>query len=229
MFVVCHFVQKVVVAHILFEAVHHPVNDGGMRSQTAVPPLVLTFGHCYILCPALVFGAVSAVAEIFTNGRCKNVLYALHAELIDKFGNKAVFQTHSVEVFGNGFVDSLSALLALPVRYAILFDLVVLNGILRGVEIDSSLFFFCHRICMIMLAIVLDKLCGIRSRIQACILVPDKIVIQFRQNTSAILIQCPVMLFFQITVFRTRIDDIFQLGKDVNLVILVKNIFRRTG
>ena len=80
-----------------------------------------------------------------------------------------------------------------------------------------------------MLAIVLDKLCGIRSRIQACILVPDKIVIQSRQNTSAILIQCAVMLFSQITVFRTRIDDIFQLGKDVNLVILVKNIFRRTG
>ena len=80
--------------------------------QTTVSALVLTFGHCNILCPALIFGAISAVTEIFTDGRCEDVPYSLRAELIYEFWNKAVFQTHTVKVFGNSFVNCVSALLA---------------------------------------------------------------------------------------------------------------------
>ena len=83
---------------------------------------------------------------------------------------------------------------------------------------------------MIVSAIIPDKLRRVCACINARIFFADIIVIQFVKNTPTFLIERSVMFGFKIpAVTATHFDYFFEFGKDVDFVVLVENIFGRTG
>ena len=205
---------------------NHTVDDCGVRVQTTVPALFRTFRYGNILCPAFVFGVVSAVTEVLAQSSCKDIFDALFAVFVNELHFKSALQVHTVIVLGDCFIYRVSALFGQPARGLILLKLVVFQSILRCFEIDGHFRLSAHNSRMIAFTIVTDKLCRIAHIIYARILLAQIIHIQLIQNTSMFLVKRSVMFGLKISFV---LDYIFEFCKNMNFVVLIENIFGRMG
>ena len=144
---------------VLSDQPHHTVNDRGVRVQATVPAFFRAFRYGNILCPALVFGAVSAVTEVLAQSGCKDIPDALFAIFVYELHLKTTTQVHTVVVLGDCFIYRVPALFAQIARGLILPKLVVFQRVMRCFEIDGHFCVPAHYSRMIVPAIVLDKLC----------------------------------------------------------------------
>ena len=78
-----------------------------------------------------------------------------------------------------------------------------------------------------MLAIIFDEENCIFARIHACILRTCKVVVKLLQNSAVIhfFIQSPVIFFTDIYIFAAKRIKEFRF--DVNLIVVLENLFRR--
>ena len=93
--------------------VDEPVQNGGMRADYKLTPVIALLCNCNGFCPFLRFGGIPPVPIVFLHGIRKHIFHPIHAELFDELIFKAFVQVHTVKIVSDRL---LYLVLALDIR-----------------------------------------------------------------------------------------------------------------
>ena len=107
------FVAFLIAFLQLPNAVDKSVQNGGMRADCKLTPVLALLCNCNGFCPFLRFGGIPPVPIIFLYRICKDISHAFQTELFNKRIFKAFVQVHTVEIVSDRL---LYLVLALDIR-----------------------------------------------------------------------------------------------------------------